>query len=447
MNLFKKKYSLSILIFIELACFVVLIFGTVYVLKKQNLANEKLNIAINLRYTSFLLADQLRQSSDDLTRMVRTYAATGDSKFEEYFYIILNIRDGKVPRPENYDRIFWDFKLAEETIYRSEDGKRISLNTLMKNAGFSDEEFKLLAEAKRRSDKLVKMEEIAMNAMKGKFKNDKGIFTIIKEPDRELAIQILYSKEYHLAKKDIMKPIDDFLIAIDNRTSHRLTKAQKEIRSLSLASVYLFCFLVLFIPIFILTIYRHQRNSEAELRESEERMRSVLEASPVGISIYDETGQCFVANDSLAEMIGATKEQVLQQNYNEIESWKISGTLDKAKSAIKEDISKRHELIGESTFAQTVRLDCYLVPLSSGRLLFMAHDITERILAEEKLEQQQKSLEELVRKRTVELQKMVNLMAGREVRMAELKKVIAKLRTQLESKGKTPLADDPLKKG
>ena len=215
MNLLKNKYSLSILILIELTCFVAMIFVTVYVLKKQNLANEQLNIAINLRYTSFLLADQLRQSSDDLTRMVRTYAATRDSKLKEYFYMILNIRDGKVPRPENYDRIFWDFKLAEEIIYSSEDGERISLNTLMKNAGFSDEEFEFLAEAKRRSDKLVKMEEIAMNAMKGKFKDDKGIFTIIKEPDRELAIQILFSKDYHLAKKDIMKPINDFLIAID----------------------------------------------------------------------------------------------------------------------------------------------------------------------------------------------------------------------------------------
>jgi hypothetical protein len=51
----------------------------------------------------------------------------------------------------------------------------------------------------------------------------------------------------------------------------------------------------------------------------------------------------------------------------------------------------------------------------------------------------------MVREHTGELQKMVNLMAGREARMAELKKVIEKLRAQLESAGMTPVADDPLK--
>ena len=135
-----------------------------------------------------------------------------------------------------------------------------------------------------------------------------------------------------------------------------------------------------------LGLFIEQRQANEVLRESEERMRSVLETSPVGISIYDETGQCFLANDSLAEMIGATKEQVLQQNYNEVESWKISGTLDKAKSAIKENKNKRHELVGESTFAQTLHLDCYLVPFASGQLLFMAHDITARKQAEEERE-------------------------------------------------------------
>jgi len=53
-------------------------------------------------------------------------------------------------------------------------------------------------------------------------------------------------------------------------------------------------------------------------------------------------------------------------------------------------------------------------------------------------------LEQRVSERTAELTRAVNLMAGREVRMAELKDVIRQLRAQLEEAGLTPVADDPL---
>lgn len=53
-------------------------------------------------------------------------------------------------------------------------------------------------------------------------------------------------------------------------------------------------------------------------------------------------------------------------------------------------------------------------------------------------------LEESVNERTSELQMLVNAMAGREVRMADLKKVIKRLREQLQDAGMTPVADDPL---
>ncbi len=46
--------------------------------------------------------------------------------------------------------------------------------------------------------------------------------------------------------------------------------------------------------------------------------------------------------------------------------------------------------------------------------------------------------------RTKELKTMVNAMAGREVRMAELKDVIKRLHMQLEKAGMAPVADDPL---
>ncbi len=69
-------------------------------------------------------------------------------------------------------------------------------------------------------------------------------------------------------------------------------------------------------------------------------------------------------------------------------------------------------------------------------LIVFAMDITERLKAEDKME-----------KRSEELRTMVNVMAGRENRMAELKETITKLRAQLEDEGMTPVADDPLIEG
>ena len=64
------------------------------------------------RYESYQLADELRQSSDDLTRMVRTYVVTGDESYREYFEEILRIRRGEALRPAGYDGIYWDFVTA-----------------------------------------------------------------------------------------------------------------------------------------------------------------------------------------------------------------------------------------------------------------------------------------------------------------------------------------------
>lgn len=57
--------------------------------------DARLNAANESRYASFLLATELRQSSDDLTRLARTYVVTGDPSYEQQYEAILDIRNGK----------------------------------------------------------------------------------------------------------------------------------------------------------------------------------------------------------------------------------------------------------------------------------------------------------------------------------------------------------------
>jgi methyl-accepting chemotaxis protein len=92
------------------------------------------------RYDSYLLAAELRQSSDDLTRLGRTYVVTGDPAYEQQYMDILDIRNGKKPRPADYNRIYWDF-VAATGVKPRPDTNAVSLQDLMKRANFSAEEF------------------------------------------------------------------------------------------------------------------------------------------------------------------------------------------------------------------------------------------------------------------------------------------------------------------
>jgi len=178
------------------------------------------------RYRSYLLADELRQSSDDLTRLGRTYVLTGDSSYEDQYLAILDIRNGKKPRPQEYNRIYWDFVAADGRKPRP-DGETASLQDLMQSSGFTPDEFDKLKQAQANSDGLVKLEVEAMNAVKGIFKDGSGNYTSKREPDRALAAELVHSRQYHIYKAEIMKPMDDFFVLLDRRTAATVAASER----------------------------------------------------------------------------------------------------------------------------------------------------------------------------------------------------------------------------
>lgn len=180
----------------------------------------------NSKYKSYLLADELRQSSDDLTRLGRTYVITADAKYEKQYFDILDIRGGKKPRPENYHRVYWDFFTVDMQKPRPDSNQTISLNELMKQAGFTDQEFSYLKEAGDNSDGLVGLEVKAMNAVKGIFADASGNYTVNKEPDFKLARELVHSEDYHKFKSQIVAPIDKFYIALEERTNRSIQGAE-----------------------------------------------------------------------------------------------------------------------------------------------------------------------------------------------------------------------------
>ena len=200
------------------------------------LDNEaKIAEAADRRYRSYLLADELRQSSDDLTRMARTYTVTGNPKFKEYFDRILAIRSGDAPRPADYHNIYWDFVSATGVPPRVDTPPR-ALKDLMKDAEFTETEFALLQETENESNELVNLENRAMNAMIGIFEDGTGRYTR-GPPDRELARNLLHGEQYHVAKEKIMNPLDKFFDTLDHRTSGEITVFRDKQRRLNVVLI------------------------------------------------------------------------------------------------------------------------------------------------------------------------------------------------------------------
>src|SRR5262249_17884859 len=131
----------------------ILITGSLYVVSVAVRTQSDIAAAEARRYHSVKLADLLRQTSDDLTRMARLYVVTGEKRYKPYFERTLAIRDGAAPRPIDYDNIYWDFVVAWGKPPRA-DGAAVSMEQQMRDAHFTDDELALLREAKDRSDSL-----------------------------------------------------------------------------------------------------------------------------------------------------------------------------------------------------------------------------------------------------------------------------------------------------
>jgi len=182
-------------------------------------SEKDIDRANELRHRSLLLADELRQSSDDLTRMVRTYVFTGDPGYKQHYQEILDIRDGKKPRPEAYARIYWDLVLMGGQAPRPDSKEAIPLLELMRQAGFTEAEFRRLNKAKRNSDGLTIPEFEAMKLVESVGPEAAA--------NRAEASRILHDAKYHEAKAAIMKPIDEFDVLVDERTLAAVRAAKK----------------------------------------------------------------------------------------------------------------------------------------------------------------------------------------------------------------------------
>ncbi len=150
-------------------------------------------------------AYRLRRTSDDLTRMARLNAITGDSLYREYFDEVLAIRNGDVPRPEPYHEIpFWDIVLATGE-RPSAPGEPVAMRQFFMDSGMTDEQLALLVESEDQSNLLTELEYEVMDNVAAYGEAAGGDYALEGAAlDNMLR---LHGAEYHQAKEGIMRPL------------------------------------------------------------------------------------------------------------------------------------------------------------------------------------------------------------------------------------------------
>lgn len=221
-------------------------------------AEKLIDRANELRQLSFVLAEELRQSSDDLTRMVRTYVVTGDPIYKQHYQEILDIRDGKKPRPVDSQNVYWDVVMPDDRRPRL-SGPAVPLLKLMQAANFTVAEFAKLAEAKANSDALTRTEFAAMALIESKEPTPDDI--------RAKAILMLHDAAYHQAKAGIMRPISEFNRMADQRTLAAVHAAETYAIRMRLA-------LIVFGALFTALLWNVRRNLWATLGATMQELHS-----------------------------------------------------------------------------------------------------------------------------------------------------------------------------
>ncbi|MDZ8118719.1 PAS domain-containing protein [Pontiella agarivorans] len=176
-----------------------------------------------------------------------------------------------------------------------------------------------------------------------------------------------------------------------------------------------------------------------ELANSEERFRTIYENAPVLIDSFNENAELVLWNKACEETFGWSQEEV--------------NAHDDALTLFYPDPEVRNEVLRTLTRGPDGRFrewspvtrdgkTLYMLwanfTLPDGQVISIGHDITDLRKVEKELKQYQEQLEQRVQERTEELRRAVSLMAGRENRMAELKKEIRTLQDSVaDAEGKS----------
>ena len=229
---FIAQSSVIIFLMLVLVCMIVMVRITINdILENQ----EKANVCQ-------LLANEVRQSSEDLTNACRMYIVSGgDTIHSNEYKDIVGWRSGTAPRPTN---------LSDELF----PGETISLIDLLERSGFIKEELDVVETALILSDNLAKTELQAMESVRVGHIVDGPQRAIPGETVQDFAIRIVTSDSYNSVSRQVLHPLDVLIADIAKRMTeeaHQMDRKMFLYQTIMFVAAMLVMVLILIFVVFL----------------------------------------------------------------------------------------------------------------------------------------------------------------------------------------------------
>ena len=181
------------------------------------------------RQNALALAIDLQQETEQLTRLVRAYTATGAPRYLLFYYDVLAIREGQKPPPLNYKRgDYWGNVIAGREQHRiPADGPRRSLEDQMRTLGFGEPELLAFKDVLNATAAMKLVEQKAFAATQGLFDPDTQEFVSDGVVRLDYASLLVNNDAYNALTADLATAVTNLVGKTDRRTRDDVDAAGK----------------------------------------------------------------------------------------------------------------------------------------------------------------------------------------------------------------------------
>ncbi|MEE0133885.1 MAG: methyl-accepting chemotaxis protein [Treponema sp.] len=245
-------------------------------------AQHKLELDQEKATVCQLLANELKQSSEDLTDACRMYIVSGGKSihWDNYQYI-LDWRNGVKPRPESLPA-------------NMHPNETIDMITLLETSGFTRDELDLVEKALEDSNDLAVLETQAMESMRqGKIVAGTEV-PLPQESVQEFAMRIVTSDVYQATSDKILDPLDKLVIGITERMTQESLLLNRRVDIYEMLMLAIVLLVVGNVVFFTISVRRSMLTPILHTSEALQIVRESNLTAVLPVTSNNEVGQMFL---------------------------------------------------------------------------------------------------------------------------------------------------------